>query len=1422
MSDNSVADDFAAALEVYSSGEGGNKRAQDVLASFLLPGGPFDVLTDLRKASETNDHKSLVRLVKVIAQCIRILGRNSAGASASATAGAGTASGTASAGNHSYGNGKQLVRRLISDHSKLFHRTLAAAKPHTLHPVLRLLVEMVEHDGGASAAEVYTMLDPATSKLFHKLLIVKGAPTSNQDSSVSLGKRKREMTPAGGSIARDITIHMISALMQHCPPAQTSELVSLRTVMNDVFKHVATDPDESARRLLDGLSAVLDDKHVSRSVKLSCLNEHHLARLLTLYRDDGGDIRGVLHNFMRRVATDTNYGLLFESDGLRPPPKSAIYNPVVGALLLSLKPVQDPLQQTLLIDALTTTPELIAHYTHNTKLDLVPKLDAGWIKSVNLLRAISRIPLPLQSLDGCPTKALVELGLPAALSRQMTKILSHESELVRLSGMTALKEALDRIALICTHTPDPPVDLIQSRMPDFSLLVNAATVTFTGTEASESGKLLREAAIGCVRRSVEVFDEVAGFDFARLARVLGEDASDSEKIDLVALLPRIPNVVLFGKKAARSVFRATVEYILSEEDRVLARKATISLHAAILANTLLFHIDHPPRTLALLEILRHERDLPAALDFVEDACLRFQAAPFKYLDKLKDPQAASGIVTVLQEQVDHRQHFAPLADRLCRLFVQVGERIDGFKPRSTTGAPRDVEVDDEDWKIVAAFTDAARGQEAVLDGPENHASEEVKALLITRVQQLEQITSQVANVVGKVFGQGDLDSHLLIKLLRHCGPRHLEHLLTDNVMELVLHERNIAVDELVIILGATSSKDVVASSLPHINAAQSSITRTVLQALLDACVRSGAAPTGLNWHDIPSELVELKDELLALALDSPDNSMMLDLIPRDLQHLAAMTQLSKSQPETVASQMRLTHLKAAQVDLSDDRLVNLLHNCRDYLSDGLISEVLTREVVLDGRLKLLAALPSRDPDLRDFHRQLVSKLTRRFAEDRVQEGKQLSPAVLTSLPFISTYVSRSESCFVSDTRALLDAMVSAALENQVRHPVVLQFLEALVRGRENEAFNYSRAVQDLASVKAEDFSDEAISLLRALLTSSPSSATPDLLDVLLLAFTASPIPSDNNIRTCLAAVEQSLGVPAAGRVVSARFDQQDPLANPFHRTPDGKLELQICQARCKAAVLNEVEQNVNPYSVTAAIDLTAMLLTADRESLAGLFESGLVGVCLLGLSDGEVEVRARAAKVLGDVWTACEGATTVAVKSNAEVITFFNVLSESILPISLTDSPLPRLITSFLAAALHVIQSPTHHLFEHVNRFLLARPAFELDDVPMWYALVGETDEHARSFGWLVRMISPALTAQDDAATDIQPFRRRHVLETLMGYAASRLQAGRYPVAAAAASLIDRIPKQGQARQYLDGVGGSPFAKLQDQLARRRKTQIDR
>nr|KAJ3422766.1 hypothetical protein HK105_006445 [Polyrhizophydium stewartii] len=121
------------------------------------------------------------------------------------------------------------------------------------------------------------------------------------------------------------------------------------------------------------------------------------------------------------------------------------------------------------------------------------------------------------------------------------------------------------------------------------------------------------------------------------------------------------------------------------------------------------------------------------------------------------------------------------------------------------------------------------------------------------------------------------------------------------------------------------------------------------------------------------------------------------------------------------------------------------------------------------------------------------------------------------------------------------------------------------------------------------------------------------------------------------------------------------------------------------------------------------------------------------------------------------------IKERNQVMLLLDGLRNGIAPPAKAEpvpARIPTVIAAFGAQALSILTHPESDLYPLVNQFLLQRPIIDSEDVPMFYSMLYSTSELCgRERTWILRLLSAGLSLD----VDYKPYKRRHVLEILMG-----------------------------------------------------------
>ncbi|KAG0230650.1 hypothetical protein BGW41_002440 [Actinomortierella wolfii] len=158
-----------------------------------------------------------------------------------------------------------------------------------------------------------------------------------------------------------------------------------------------------------------------------------------------------------------------------------------------------------------------------------------------------------------------------------------------------------------------------------------------------------------------------------------------------------------------------------------------------------------------------------------------------------------------------------------------------------------------------------------------------------------------------------------------------------------------------------------------------------------------------------------------------------------------------------------------------------------------------------------------------------------------------------------------------------------------------------------------------------------------------------------------------------------------------------------------------------------------------------------------------LGYIVATLSSNDENMRRAAYFLLDEFYTIL---SHVQLREKNQVMLVLDSLKNSIVEREDGQAPprIPSVITLFVTHAIVSVLRPDHFMYPHVNKFCLQRPTMDLEDIPMFYSLFNSSsDNYRKERVWILRLLSGALKTNDD----YKLFRRRHVMELLMGFANS-------------------------------------------------------
>ncbi|GLD93387.1 hypothetical protein PINS_up001979 [Pythium insidiosum] len=200
---------------------------------------------------------------------------------------------------------------------------------------------------------------------------------------------------------------------------------------------------------------------------------------------------------------------------------------------------------------------------------------------------------------------------------------------------------------------------------------------------------------------------------------------------------------------------------------------------------------------------------------------------------------------------------------------------------------------------------------------------------------------------------------------------------------------------------------------------------------------------------------------------------------------------------------------------------------------------------------------------------------------------------------------------------------------------------------------------------------------------------------------------------------------------------------------------------CNAAACSDSDAQV--YDPAFLLPLLSHYVSASSISDAVLAQQGVIGVALRAASSNALSVREYAFALLAHVHELFSSESSE-FKPARQVHLLLDALRHALAePLE----PVSSVLTVFLNDAVSILCRPAHSMYAALNHFLLARPALDLNDVPMFYALFNSRTPqlYKQERAWLLHTLRRGV--REDA--DVTLLIRRHVPTILLSFFTSEL-----------------------------------------------------
>ncbi|KAG4305547.1 hypothetical protein PORY_001103 [Pneumocystis oryctolagi] len=179
------------------------------------------------------------------------------------------------------------------------------------------------------------------------------------------------------------------------------------------------------------------------------------------------------------------------------------------------------------------------------------------------------------------------------------------------------------------------------------------------------------------------------------------------------------------------------------------------------------------------------------------------------------------------------------------------------------------------------------------------------------------------------------------------------------------------------------------------------------------------------------------------------------------------------------------------------------------------------------------------------------------------------------------------------------------------------------------------------------------------------------------------------------------------------------------------------------------------YDPLFLLPLILACITLEEQVLIKSFiDSNILGYILISLSSDDRNVRKMSLIVLSDLKNKI---STTYFSEKSQLLMFFQVLKSSISTSSIELSPIPYVVSLFMALSIQIITNPSHFLFDEVCRFYLQRSKLDFQDIPIFYAFWNTSYDYYKRSNWLISFLTSGLRT----LMDYELYKKRHIFELL-------------------------------------------------------------
>lgn len=581
----------------------------------------------------------------------------------------------------------QMIKDILTNYVKTIYRGLNSMRASLTNPILRLINEIVLFRNGALVDDFVALFD-FTLPVLPKLLV----PSKTELADIEGTKEKDFLS------IRHCFIRLLLNLLKYSAPLLRKDLlINNSKIMINWFKYICV---IDSNNLINLTLTVWDEKIIKeqsfkKATKVKVFNEWNISKILPVYYTKDKELRTTFDKFILSLATDSKYGLRFNTDETWFLPSSGsgtisvngksfkTHNKLLYSLVTNLKPWDDDLQLHATIEILKSTPELIPPFVNYLASRGLhdPKLSSYWLGQTLLLSKIISLEIPedIVSHDSLPSPAtaiVAELIVPSVLNRSvLARCLLSESFLIRQLSSQLIINSIQKLEKLLglytqkdwTEQRIQLINKVRLSLPELPTVLNSLTDSYT---KKPENKILLLSLLTTVNGYMRLFSESLTFS-QHLAKPYSEiiNAKEFKSIDFVLLDNFFQlqegdssNIKWWNKSdKSTSLFTSLLKLGCSKNSVSDAVTAKITkLLSNLVRQTVIFNSDNAKAD--QIELLVHslqkitlsdendEKQTEKIWKLLDESVSRCVRSPFKYLDSSNQLHRISPLIITIFEQ----------------------------------------------------------------------------------------------------------------------------------------------------------------------------------------------------------------------------------------------------------------------------------------------------------------------------------------------------------------------------------------------------------------------------------------------------------------------------------------------------------------------------------------------------------------------------------------------------------------------------------------------------------------------------------------------------------------------------------------------------------------------------------------------------